>query len=207
MAFCTKCGTQLAGDDRFCASCGTPFSGGLPPTPPQQQNMQPPQPYQPQAQRPQAPASNAPRKQTRIDNVVHGTVEERRVQQNVSIEMIFSHVSDFFLSNGIPVQAEIGDLITKSSFFGKPQETKPYVAITPPKDKAGRYASFGITTDFDYGITHIKLFFTSKSAMAELRAIDGGNNKYTRYTHYIQEWEEELKYIGAVKRAFGSMFE
>jgi len=194
----------MTGDDRFCAGCGTPVPGGV--SPMQVQQQQPPQPYQPQVQKPPAPAPAGPKRQTRIDNVVHGTVEERRVEQNVSLEMIFAHISEFMTSNGIPVLVEWGDLVTKSSFFGKPQETKPFISIVH-RDKVGRYPPFGITTDFDYGITHIKLFMYGKSALAELRAIIGGNNKYTRMTSYVKEWEDELRYYGAVKRAFGDMFE
>ena len=61
MAYCTKCGTQVADGVKFCTSCGSPMGVAQPqaaPQQPQQQAAQPqPQPQQPYVQQPQyAPA-------------------------------------------------------------------------------------------------------------------------------------------------------
>lgn len=45
MAYCTKCGTQVAEGVKFCTSCGTPMGVAQPPQPQ-------PQPPQPQYQQP-----------------------------------------------------------------------------------------------------------------------------------------------------------
>ena len=55
MAYCTKCGTQVADGVKFCTSCGSPMGAAQPqaaPQPSQQQAPQP-QPQQPYVQQPQ----------------------------------------------------------------------------------------------------------------------------------------------------------
>ena len=64
MAYCTKCGTQVADGVKFCTSCGSPMGAAQPqaaPQQPQQQAAQPqPQPQQPYVQQPPyAPAAPA----------------------------------------------------------------------------------------------------------------------------------------------------
>ena len=47
MAYCTKCGTQVAEGVKFCTSCGTPMGAAQQPQPqPQPQQQQYQQPYQ-----------------------------------------------------------------------------------------------------------------------------------------------------------------
>lgn len=58
MAYCTKCGTQVADGVKFCTSCGNPMGAGQPQPQPQQQAQQAyaQQPYtQPQPQYAPAP--------------------------------------------------------------------------------------------------------------------------------------------------------
>lgn len=50
MAFCTKCGTNVADGVKFCTSCGTPMTAPATQQPPQPQA--PPQPQQPVYQQP-----------------------------------------------------------------------------------------------------------------------------------------------------------
>ncbi len=55
MAYCTKCGTQVADGVRFCTSCGNPMGAGQPQSTPQQPRPQAAQPQlqpQPQVQQP-----------------------------------------------------------------------------------------------------------------------------------------------------------
>ena len=53
MAYCTKCGTQVAEDVKFCTSCGTPMGAAQQPQPqPQPQQTYTQQPQQQQYQQP-----------------------------------------------------------------------------------------------------------------------------------------------------------
>lgn len=60
MAYCTKCGTQVAEDVKFCTSCGTPMGAAQQPQP--QPQPQPQQTYtqQPQQQQYQQPYQQPP---------------------------------------------------------------------------------------------------------------------------------------------------
>ena len=47
MAYCTKCGTQVADGVKFCTSCGSPMGAAQQPQPqPQPQQTYTQQPYQ-----------------------------------------------------------------------------------------------------------------------------------------------------------------
>ena len=64
MAYCTKCGTQVADGVKFCTSCGSPMGAAQPqaaPQQPQQQAAQPqPQPHHQMHQQPQQPYMQQP---------------------------------------------------------------------------------------------------------------------------------------------------
>jgi len=62
MAYCTKCGAQVADGVKFCTSCGNPMGAAQPQAAPQPSQEQAPQP-QPQSQQPyvqQPPYAPAP---------------------------------------------------------------------------------------------------------------------------------------------------
>jgi len=139
-----------------------------------------------------------------IDDVTRSTIEEESVKENVPLELLYNPVTKFISENGIPAEVVIGELITNSGFFGKGRTTKPCIVIVH-NDKSSRksnnYYSFGIITEFEYGLTHIKLFAYGESTLAKLRSYDPEKNLYAR------EWESESRYYGAVKRAFNSIFD